>query len=269
MFVDFFVNFYIIFLARVAPEKLATHKPAKFILSILMEIKMYKITSEYKEKIRRKKIKDYLNEKYSLIGKKFGRLLVVAEYVLKKRRYCVCICDCGKKTDVLSFSLKSGHTSSCGCKLEEFRNKNKRVYKNPIYIIYKAMMRRCYNFKDKRYKNYGGRGICVCDEWKEDYTKFMDWAVKNGYKQGLSIDRINVNGNYEPSNCRWITLKEQSRNKTNNKMIEYNNEVKSLVEWCELFDLSYNAVHYRINKGWSIERALKTKTPTGFKGDVK
>lgn len=228
---------------------------------------MYKVKDIQKEQERRQKIKEYLAKKYSLINKKFGKLLVIAEYVKNSRRYCVCECECGKKAVVLSTSLKNGHTKSCGCNLEEFRNKNNKIYKNPIYKILKGMIRRCYSVKDKRFKNYGGRGINICDDWLNNPNNFIEWALKNGYNKGMSIERKNVNGNYCPENCCWIPFNKQARNKTNNRMVEYCGKIKSLVEWCEEFNLSYKAVHYRLNKGWTVEKAFQTKTPTTFKGN--
>lgn len=226
---------------------------------------MFVIKDTEKEKLRKEKIKKSVDSRFSLIGKKFGKLKVIAEYSEKKRRYCVCKCDCGNKSIVLAQSLKNGHTQSCGCLLEEFRNKNNRIFKNPLYRMLKGMISRCYNEKDKRYKNYGGRNITICEDWLDDPYNFINWALKNGYKDKLSIERKNVNDNYCPENCCFIPLSEQARNKTNNRKIKYNGEIKSLVEWCELFNLSYKAVHYRLTKGWDLEKAFKTKTPTGFK----
>lgn len=226
---------------------------------------MFVIKYTEKEKLRKEKIKKSVDSRFSLIGKKFGKLKVIAEYSEKKRRYCVCRCDCGNKSIVLAQSLKNGHTKSCGCLLEEFRNKNNRIFKNPLYRMLKGMISRCYNEKDKRYKNYGGRNITICEDWLDDPYNFINWALKNGYKDKFSIERKDVNGNYCPENCCFIPIREQARNKTSNRRIEYNGEVRSLVEWCEMFDLSYKAVHYRITKGWDLEKAFKTKTPTGFK----
>lgn len=109
------------------------------------------------------------------------------------------------------------------------------------------MCYRCYNKIDESYINYGGRGIKVCDEWLNDYFSFRNWAIDNGYSDNLSIDRIDVNGNYEPSNCRWATDKEQGNNKRNNKMIEYKGEVKTLSEWCDELGLEYFRTKARLN----------------------
>lgn len=217
-----------------------------------------------KELLRRKKISKWQENKYDLTGKKFGRLYVLSTFVKNKVRFSHCICDCGKEINVRCFNLKSGKTKSCGCLLKERYNKNGGISKGLIYNIWNAMKQRCYNPKTKCYKRYGGRGINICKEWL-DYFNFENWALKNGYKTGLTIDRIDVNGNYCQENCRWMSLREQARNKRNNRFIEFNNEKKPLIVWCEELDLSYSAVVFRLNNGWSIEKALTKKTPTGFK----
>lgn len=218
------------------------------------------------ELVRRKKISDYLNKKYSLMGKRFGRLLVCDEFVQDRRRVCVCQCDCGGIHTTRARNLLVGKTKSCGCLRQEIQDKSDKRYKERLFMVYQAMRHRCYNPSDTRYKNYGGRGIKICPEWLEDYKIFKKWALAHGYGPKLSIERMDVNGDYCPENCRWITLSQQQRNKTNNRRIEYGGENKTLIEWCELFNLSYKAVHARLNNGWGVEKALETPTPTGFKG---
>ena len=125
-----------------------------------------------------------------------------------------------------------------------------------LHRIYHQIKRRCYNTRTQRYKDYGGRGITMCDEWLENYDNFIDWALSNGYDETLTIDRIDNDGNYEPSNCRWITKKAQNRNKRTNVMVEYNGEMKCLRDWCDELNLPYDATHNRITKGWDVERAF-------------
>lgn len=133
---------------------------------------------------------------------------------------------------------------------------NRKKYKR-LYKTYHSMKRRCYNDREKRYKDYGGRGIKICDEWLQSFDNFAEWALNNGYADNLTIDRINVDGNYEPSNCRWITLKEQRRNCRNTRWVEYNGEKIQLFTLCERLGLSYDTTHDRIYKrGWELERAL-------------
>lgn len=142
-------------------------------------------------------------------------------------------------------------------------NRNKQLtkhnkYNSRIYRIWRGMKDRCYNINSKDYKNYGGRGIVVCDEWLNDFMSFYNWSMNNGYDDSLTIDRIDVNGNYEPSNCRWVTQKQQQRNRRNNKLFTYNGEVHYLSEWCELLHLNQNTIYNRINNlNYSIERALE------------
>ena len=119
------------------------------------------------------------------------------------------------------------------------------------------MKERCYNAEFDRYKDYGARGIQICQEWLESFDNFADWAYENGYKTNLTIDRVNNDGNYEPSNCRWITLKEQTRNTRNTKWVLYRGQRKPLVVWCEELKLPYDAVHNRIEKGWTVEDAFE------------
>lgn len=127
-----------------------------------------------------------------------------------------------------------------------------------LYGIRLKMIERCTDPSADRYKDYGGRGISICDEWLKDFDEFADWAKANGYSDGLSIDRIDNDGNYEPSNCRWITKREQNRNKRTNVMVTYKGETKPLIVWCEELDLKYDPIHNRITKGWDVEEAFET-----------
>lgn len=134
------------------------------------------------------------------------------------------------------------------------------VYKNTtnrhLYDIWSGIKKRCFNEKCERYSDYGGRGITMCDEWANDFDTFADWGKENGYELGLSIDRIDNDGNYEPSNCKWSTCLEQGRNKRDNKYVEYKGELKALSEWCDILNLKYDTIHARIEKGWDIETAF-------------
>ena len=126
-----------------------------------------------------------------------------------------------------------------------------------LFYIWGGIKARCYNKNNKQYKYYGARGIIVCDEWTNDFVSFYNWAMANGYKEHLSIDRIDFNGNYEPTNCRWTTNKEQQRNKSNNRFITYKNETKILTDWCNELNISIATMSARLKK-LSIEKAFTT-----------
>ena len=135
--------------------------------------------------------------------------------------------------------------------------KNERLYR-----IYNNMKNRCYNINAMYYKNYGGRGITVCDEWLNDYSTFKNWALCNGYANNLTIDRIDNDESYNPSNCRWVDMKTQSNNKRNN--VIYLN--KTLQQWCDELGISRRTVADRIKRGWNIEDALFKKVEHKFRG---
>ena len=133
--------------------------------------------------------------------------------------------------------------------------------KSRLYSIYQGMTKRCYYPDNQNYKYYGGKGIVICNEWKSDFSSFKKWALENGYQDNLTIDRINTNGNYEPSNCRWVSMKEQCNNRTSNHLITYKGKTQNLKQWCIELNLNYGIMESRINRyKWSIEKAFETKT---------
>ncbi len=195
-----------------------------------------------------------------LTGRKFGRLLVVERTsgASPKHTYWKCRCDCGNVTVTASQKLKSGRSKSCGCYNRDTTTKHGQSG-GRLYKIWLNMKSRCFNPNTKMFNRYGGRGITMCCEWKNNFQAFYDWAVSNGYADNLTIDRIDVNGNYCPENCRWATMKEQGNNTTKNHIIEFNGETHTLSEWAELLGIHAHTLSNRIHRGWAIEKALSKK----------
>ena len=190
-----------------------------------------------------------------LTGKKFGKLEVIGVHDTGSRKtYYVCQCDCGNIKVVRADALISGATKSCGCikkeqdKINLSANHKHKMSGTRIYETWQDMKRRCYNKQNARYDRYGGRGITVCDEWLNNFQSFYDWAISNGYSDDLTIDRIDNDGNYEPSNCRWSTAKEQCNNRGSNINITIGNATKSLMCWCEIFNFDYKKVYARYKR---------------------
>lgn len=213
----------------------------------------------------------------NLIGKKFNRLTVL-QFVKKDshhRNYWGCRCDCGRikivRQDCLIGKDEKKLTLSCGCLHKEQMAKQKTthgLWKNNrnLYAVWRAIKDRCLNSNTKGYCNYGLRGINICNEWVNNFECFYNWAIKNGYKTGLTIDRINVNGNYCPENCRWVDNIVQQNNRRNNHRITYNGETKTLAEWSKEKGLGKEVLSSRLYKyGWSVEKALTTPTKKGVK----
>lgn len=202
-----------------------------------------------------------------LSGHKFGRWTVLRLHHIKinknnkRTRYWLCECECGNKKVVNATHLKNGTSLSCGCYAKEMSKKRQITHglsKTRIYKIWISIKKRCYNEKTIRFENYGGRGIKVCQEWLDDFINFYNWAVNNGYQENLSIDRIDVNGNYEPSNCKWSNAKCQARNRRNNHFITYNGETHCIAEWSDITGIKRDVIDNRIRKKWDIERILTT-----------
>lgn len=199
-----------------------------------------------------------------LTGKRFGKLMVIGgrESIKtlkesKPRVYWDCLCDCGNQVKIRGDQLKNGHTNSCGC--YEYRCGVKHNLSNTkLHYIYKSMKNRCFNKNVTGFNRYGGRGITICEEWENSFKSFYDWSIKNGYVEGLSIDRINNNGNYEPANCRWVTKQDQANNTSSNVLVSYFNEYITLSELSIRIGIKYKTVHARYKKGWSIEKIINT-----------
>lgn len=201
-----------------------------------------------------------------LTGQKFNKLTVIkfSHFDKKKNSYWLCKCDCGNEKVVRRNHLISGGVQSCGCVILEGRgtykngwrthglwSNNKRLCK-----IWNCMLDRCYNKNNEHYKHYGERGIKVCDEWKSNFENFIEWAKNNGYADNLTIDRIDVNGNYCPQNCRWATIKEQANNKRNNNFITYNGKTQTIAQWSRELNIKRGCLELRYHKGWEVEDIL-------------
>jgi len=212
-----------------------------------------------------------MNRYIDITGRRFGRMVAlkvdhVKQYKPRNRiynvEYWLCKCDCGKQKIVTKNTLLVGKTLSCGCYNKDKQTKHGKS-KTRLYNIWSHILDRCENQNSKEYRIYGGRGIKVCEEW-HDLDVFFEWALANGYDDNLTIDRINVNGNYKPSNCRWATRKTQNNNTRRNHVIEYNGERKTLAQWSEILGIDYKVLTYRIHHGWSTEKAFTTETTPAF-----
>lgn len=190
--------------------------------------------------------------KILILNQRFGWLTVIAEQEsVAGRGTWICRCDCGEIVkNVDGAALRKGARTSCGCKN---RGRNSTRYKHggsrtKLYEVFKTMHRRCEAKTANRYAYYGGRGISVCPEWR-DYDTFRDWALSNGYSDGLSLDRIDNDGDYCPENCRWSDMREQSNNRRNNVLTEVNGECRTTAEWARILGVSYWKARYLVETG--------------------
>lgn len=197
------------------------------------------------------------NLKYDLTGKRIENFIVLKDGIRRNNKiYCLCKCDCGNIVEVRKDNL-NGHrnTRNCGCRTSQYIH---GLSKDRLHVIWSMMKQRCTNPNHKSYKNYGAIGVCVCDEWLHNFVAFKNWAINNGYKDYLTLDRIDYNGNYEPSNCRWLTIKEQSNNRRTNRILTFNGESHTMSQWCDITGLSKPTIYHRLKSGWDIERTLTT-----------
>lgn len=196
-----------------------------------------------------------------LTGRKFGKWTCMRKDSERTGRLSrwICRCDCGKEKSVLRRSLISGNSKGCGCDRGENMAKVNTVHgmcNTRLYNIWKNMRKRCHSENSTSYKNYGGRGIFVCEEWRYSFENFKDWALENGYADDLTIDRVDVNGGYCPENCRWTTYKVQGRNRTCNILITYKGETKTLSEWSEIAGINWHTLYGRLKNNWDVEKAF-------------
>ena len=194
-----------------------------------------------------------------LTGNRYNNLVVLEKSRSEKGVVIwKCICDCGNITYVRGQNLKSGAVKSCGCLRKNAKPTLRHNMSNSrLYRVWASMKNRCYTPSHHSYNNYGGRGINVCDEWKNSSDAFIEWALDNGYSDDMTIERIDVNNDYCPENCTWIPANKQQRNRRFCQYYTYNSKTMNLMDWCTELGLPYKLVHNRIHKmGWSFERAI-------------
>ena len=201
-------------------------------------------------------------------NQKFGRLTIIREVESKtdksgrKVRYVECICECGKICKVRLHALRRGRVLSCGCLRTETTIKKFTKHglskRHPLYGIWKGMKERCVNKNHFAYKDYGGRGIEVCGQWLHDFGNFYTWCISNGWRKGLSIDRIDNNKGYNTDNCRFADIFTQARNKRSNIPITYKEKTwHSAAQFCSDMNIPYRRFYQRIKRGISVEKAVE------------
>lgn len=195
-------------------------------------------------------------------GDRYGMLTIIKEVEpyyyhgkLNSRNF-QCQCDCGNITITSLNRLRQGKVKSCGCLVGTTYAKHKELTNSRLYHIWASIKQRCYYPKAISYPNYGGRGVCMSSLWKDDFMSFYKWAIEHGYNDNLTIDRIDYNGNYEPSNCKWSTMKEQAQNKRNNIVLELNGEKHTIAEWSKITGIRAGTLQNRKYSGWSDKKTL-------------
>ena len=205
----------------------------------------------------------------NIAGQKFGRLTAIKRNGKDNQDLTLwlCKCECGNKITTRLSNLTTGATKSCGClqkdivtdmKTKHGLSVNDQGEAPRLYSIWRNMKQRCNNPNASKYKNYGGKGISFCEEW-ENYKPFHDWAINNGYSDDLTLDRIDNNGDYCPENCRWVTYRQQNLNSSQNHLVTFKGETKTITEWSEILNIKRTTLYSRISKyGWSIKKSFTT-----------
>ena len=196
-----------------------------------------------------------------IIGERYGKLVITGS----DGNIAICSCDCGGAKRTVKHNLFAGETLSCGCLQRErakaantTHGEASRTIQTPEYRAWHEMKRRCFDSSNQAFAKYGGRGISVCQEWLDSFDRFLaDMGRRPSPKH--SIDRRDVNGNYEPRNCRWATSKEQNRNRRNNRLIAFQGKIASLAEWSEITGIKSGTILFRLKAGWTISKALTEK----------
>lgn len=209
-----------------------------------------------------------------LTGKKFGRLTVIRRVENKGPHAAwLCVCECGNYVTVPGRYLREGTKKSCGCLRKEIMKKQKYGLRHGcvhtrLYKAWNNMIQRTSNPNKTEYEQYGGRGIKACQEWRDSFEEFRDWAMANGYRDDLTLDRIDVNGPYSPENCRWSDVYTQANNRSDNRFITYKGKTQTMAQWAREIGIKPKTLSARINGlGWDIERAIETPVkPRKYKG---
>lgn len=197
------------------------------------------------------------------IGSVFGRLTVIGHTRLRGRQACECLCECGASHVVAASDLKASKTRSCGCYNSERRREVPKTHgdsRKRLFHIWAQMLERCKPGLAQS-KNYGDRGIRVCHEWAANYETFRTWALESGYRDDLTIERVDVNGDYCPANCTWITRTSQVYNRRVSLRLTIGGVTKCLSEWCREQNVNYRTARSRLLKGWSIEHLFDPPVP--------
>lgn len=201
-------------------------------------------------------------KKHTIIpGTRYGMLTVLKDLGLINKYTMILVrCDCGEERKVRYSGLRSGNSTSCGrCSLVKHgyaHNHHPEPIKKSTYRIWCGIIQRCTNPNATHYKSYGGRGVLICERWREFENFIADMGTRPTVRH--SIERVNVNGNYDPSNCKWALPDEQARNRRNVRQIEYNGEVKTIADWARAIKVSERCLGMRLRSGWSVEKALTT-----------
>ena len=211
-----------------------------------------------------------MGQKENLSGERFGRLRVLRESYRRDVNgnvYWWCKCDCGTEKEIVGVSLRKAGTKSCGCLQKEAVSKCNTKHglsRTNIYRRWTAIKQRCTNPNKKGYELWGGRGITICKEWEDDFEAFREWAISNGYRRDLDIDRIDNNKGYSPDNCRWVTRTVNLNNTRGNVRYTYDGKTMTVTQWSRYLGGSDNLITNRLKRGWCIEDALSKKAEQKF-----
>lgn len=197
-----------------------------------------------------------------LTGERFGKWSVIERAPNKgKAVMWRCRCDCGAEKIVHGTSLKSGTSTMCRhCSDRSHKPRSHGLTHHPLYRIWQRIKSSTTNPNHQDYEWYGAKGVRVCEEWFHDFAKFYEWSIANGYQPGLTIDRTDVNGHYEPSNCRWVSFKEQTLNRTDNVYLTHGGVTRTIKEWSQITGIKSVTLYARANKGWPPDKILSTKS---------